>query len=236
MHLIFDVDQTIKLKQTVNGRVLIEKGVDMKLVLSLVALMMGGVIGGSAQAAVVYAGPTAEMATDSSFSVNFNSGMATTAALSFVLNGYASLDGQNFYEDDFTLTLNGTQIFAGTFNLGGGSDTTQAVVFSNPLGATFTNPTNNGTGICFCGGQETFSFAGVQLLAGNNELTFAYNSVADANHAGFQGLGDEGWGVQNVTVSAVPELSTWAMMILGFCGLGLWASRLKQQGRALTPT
>jgi hypothetical protein len=193
----------------------------------LAGCMLAASLCGSAHAGVVFAGPTPAMATDSQFSVNFSSGVATTSALSFVLNGYLSLDGQNFFEDDFTLTLNGNQIFAGTFNLGGGSSTTQAVAFSNPLAATFSNPTNNGTGVCFCGGQETFNFAGVPLLAGNNTLTFAYSSLPGPNHAGFQGLGDEGWGVQNVAVSAIPEPSTWAMLVIGFCSLGLLAYRKK---------
>jgi hypothetical protein len=35
-------------------------------------------------------------------------------------------------------------------------------------------------------------------------------------------------------VAAVPEPSTWAMMILGFCGLGFMAYRRKQNGAALT--
>jgi hypothetical protein len=33
---------------------------------------------------------------------------------------------------------------------------------------------------------------------------------------------------------AVPEPSTWAMMILGFCGLGFMAYRRKQNGTALS--
>jgi hypothetical protein len=39
-------------------------------------------------------------------------------------------------------------------------------------------------------------------------------------------------GGQFGTVSAVPELSTWAMMILGFCGIGFMAYRRKQNGLA----
>jgi PEP-CTERM motif len=35
-------------------------------------------------------------------------------------------------------------------------------------------------------------------------------------------------------VTAVPEPSTWAMMILGFCGLGFMAYRRKQNGPALS--
>jgi PEP-CTERM motif len=33
---------------------------------------------------------------------------------------------------------------------------------------------------------------------------------------------------------AVPEPSTWALMILGFCGLGFMAYRRKQNGPALS--
>jgi PEP-CTERM motif-containing protein/von Hippel-Lindau disease tumor suppressor protein len=34
-------------------------------------------------------------------------------------------------------------------------------------------------------------------------------------------------------ISGVPEPSTWAMMILGFCGVGFMAYRRKQNGPAL---
>jgi hypothetical protein len=34
--------------------------------------------------------------------------------------------------------------------------------------------------------------------------------------------------------AAVPEPFTWAMMILGFCGLGFMAYRRKQHGAALS--
>ena len=61
--------------------------------------------------------------------MTFDSAAATTTDLSFTIDGYLSLDGQNFYEDDFGLSLNGSPLFAGTFNLGGGSNTTQAVVY-----------------------------------------------------------------------------------------------------------
>ena len=39
-----------------------------------------------------------------------------------------------------------------------------------------------------------------------------------------------------VSISAVPEPSTWAMMILGFCGLGFMAYGRKQNGSALSGT
>ena len=49
----------------------------------------------------------------------------------------------------------------------------------------------------------------------------------------FQSLDGDGspWGavVGEVSISAVPELSTWAMMILGFCGIGFMAYRRKSK-------
>jgi hypothetical protein len=35
--------------------------------------------------------------------------------------------------------------------------------------------------------------------------------------------------LDNVAVSAVPELSTWAMMLLGFAGMGFLAYRKTQK-------
>jgi hypothetical protein len=196
-------------------------------VLAGVAIVL---LGSTANAGVILAGPTPAMATNQSFSLNFNSAAAATG-LSFVLDGYLSLDGQNFYEDDFSLKLNNNLIFSGTFNLGGGSNSgAQANIYSNPFAATLSNPTNNGTGISFSGGKETFSFANLPVSIGSNTLTFTYASLADANHAGFQGLGDEGWGIEEVKIaSAVPETSTWTMLLLGFAGVGFIAYRRKSK-------
>jgi hypothetical protein len=201
--------------------------VRMILSRSALAVVVATLLSSSANAGVILAGPTPAMATDQSFSLSFNSAAATTG-LSFILDGYLSLDGKNFYEDDFSVNLNGNQIFLGTFNLGGGSNSgSQANVYSNPFGATLSNPTNNGTGIGWNGGKETFDFASLPSVIGLNSLTFTYTSLADANHAGFQGVGDEGWGIEQVSVSsqqlnvgAVPEASTWAMLLLGFASIG----------------
>jgi PEP-CTERM motif len=42
-----------------------------------------------------------------------------------------------------------------------------------------------------------------------------------------------GFGVGTLAVSAVPEPSTWAMMLLGFAGVGFMAYRRKQNGPSL---
>ncbi len=175
----------------------------------------------SADAGTVYSGPTGPQATDTSFTVNFQAPAATFTTLSFTVDGYLSLDGDNFYEDDFSLKLNGTSIYTATFNLGGGASTAQAVVLSDPYGASATNPTNNGTATGWAGGKEVVTFDNdlLPLQKGVNSLVFAYTSLAGPDHAGFQGIGDEGWGIEKVNLGAVPEPSTWAMLGLGFAAL-----------------
>jgi hypothetical protein len=36
--------------------------------------------------------------------------------------------------------------------------------------------------------------------------------------------------IDDINISAVPELSTWAMLILGFCGIGFMAHRRQRTG------
>ena len=75
----------------------------------------------------------------------------------------------------------------------------------------------------------------VDTLVDISTASFA-NSLADASGnwsfgfraggAGFQGSSDEGWGIDNWSIygtlapGAVPEPSTWAMMIIGFGAVG----------------
>lgn len=193
----------------------------IKTVLAGAALAVLGFAASSAQAVTLYnnAAPTGELATDVPAVVDtFDAGSGGAALASFIVDGYASLDGQNYYEDDFTLSLNGTAIVTGTFNLGGGG---YNVVYSAPSGASAINLSglNDPNVVTFTGGQEMLVVP-LTLAAGSNSLSFSYHSLTDG-HAGFQGVGDEGWGVQQVLVSsAVPEPAAWAFMVMGFAGLG----------------
>ena len=155
---------------------------------------------------------SSEHATDTSVSGTFSASATGTDTLTFDLNGYATLDGKNFYEDDFSLAINGTTVYVGTFDLGGGG---ADVVYQNTIGATYTQS------------GQTLSFtAPVDLTAGSNTFTFSYVSLSDSAHAGFQGLGDEGWGVSNVAV--VPEAGSLAMMLAGLGVVGGLARRRRQ--------
>jgi hypothetical protein len=153
--------------------------------------------------------------TNTSVSTTFNA-TAGASALSFDLIGGLSLDGVNCCTDTFTLSLNGTDIFSGSFDLGGtGADT----IFSNPLGFL----TAGGSNGFFQGGLLTVSGI-VNLLAGSNTLTFSYASNFP------QGTADESWGVNDVNVanavSAVPLPP--AVLLLGSGLLGLVGWRRKR--------
>ena len=185
----------------------------------------------ASNATVVYSNFTAtpEFDTQAPAVVDTFSAGAGAGTATIVLDGYASLDGQNPYEDDFTLKVNGVTTLVGTFNLGGGGDN---VVYSAPAGTVATNLSGyNGGQVSFTGGQEQLVIP-VALVEGLNKFSLTYSSLPAPAHAGFQGLGDEGWGVHSVQVTglAVPEPATWAMMLMGFGGLGavLRSARRKQ--------
>jgi hypothetical protein len=146
--------------------------------------------------AVTFVTPSV-LPTNTSFSINVNAASGGQAIIAFDLLGWASLDGVNYYEDDFTLTLNGSEIFKGAFSLGGGGDNS---VFTNTFGLNIAGLQPNV--VTFAGGDLLISGL-LSLASGNNIFTFSYLALA-SGHAGFQGTGDEAWGVRNLNISAVP--------------------------------
>ena len=186
----------------------------LKTPLAAAALSFLAAAGAQASSLYSFTGPTAVHASPDSISATFNAGAG--AGLATVrINGYASLDGDNYYKDVFTLSLNGTPILSGTWDMGGGGAN---LTYFAPGGSTVAPHTFG----FFAGGYTDIS-APLSLLAGLNTLTFAYASPGGA-FAGPQGTGDEGWGLQNVSVTGsaggVPEPETWAMMLLGFSAIG----------------
>ena len=170
-----------------------------------------------AQAATLYSNPllSGPIATPGSISFVANSPVMQSGFLSFNLDGFASLDGVNAFQDDFDLTVNGFQLLNLSYDLGGGG---MNVVFANPNGATITG----GSAGFFNGGQLQIAMP-LALLAGPNSFVFSYTSPGPANGGG-QGTGDEAWGVSSVVLTAkmgaVPETATWTMMIVGFGAAG----------------
>jgi opacity protein-like surface antigen len=167
--------------------------------------------------------PTDPIATPGSFAFVANSS-AGNGALSFTLHGYKSLDGTNFYEDDFTLSLNSSPILQLSYDLGGGGGN---AIFTNLYGATVSSRYNVDNHWAI-----DVNIATLPLISGSNSFIFSYVSPSgDAlggtgSHEGTQSLGDEAWGLSNILLTgpavgvAVPEPATWAMMIGGFAVAG----------------
>jgi hypothetical protein len=101
-----------------------------------------------------------------------------------------------------------------TFNL---LNSTSAGVGFNNTGSGTPEIINN---IGYTGQNDSFVF---QLSTGGFGYTFTDTANSKLSSSG----------TIEATISAVPEPSTWAMMILGFCGLGFMAYRRKQNGAAL---
>jgi PEP-CTERM motif-containing protein len=178
-----------------------------------------------AQAATLYTLPlpTAPLVSPGSMPVTFNAA-AGAGNVSFEIQGYNTLDGDNGFIDIFHLSVNGVELFSGTWDLGGGGTNR---ILLNPNGATVT----------FTAATRTVDVSlPVSFANGSNAVTFAYDSPTTfegTSRAGPQGLGDEGWGLNSITitgnaVTAVPEPETYAMMLGGLMAVSLFTRRRKR--------
>lgn len=160
---------------------------------------------------------TGELLSPGSDSVTFNAA-AGSAVTDFIVQGFRSLDGVNGYQDTFTLSLNGTDVYSGSFDLGGGGGNVQ---FLGAPGATF-SVANFGF---FVGGEATIHTP-LTLAAGSNTLRFRYDGTP-------QGQADEAWGIRALTVNGatVPEPAGWALLLIGF---GLVGSAVRRRPVTVT--
>jgi hypothetical protein len=131
----------------------------------------------------------------------------------------------------------GDTITAITGEIGG--DTTGALTSGGdnllfPVGSTFTIGKQTGTSVVALDTTGIF----VSTSGGTFHLFGAGSPLSSSQTVQGNDIfesGPDGFLVGTLTLqAAVPEPSTWAMMILGFCGLGFTAYRRRQNGSALS--
>jgi len=98
-------------------------------------------------------------------------------------------------------------------------------VFDSPFTIESGGPSNE-----YGGNPLTFIVGGVNGVEGNGTIQFhgTFSSISWTNP-----LNENWYGFTVGTVSAVPEPSTWAMLILGFAGIGFMTYRRRNQSAAL---
>ena len=146
--------------------------------------------------------------------------------LEFDLNGFKSLDGYgNCCTDTFHLWVNNTEVFTGSFNLGGGGS--NKLLF-NPLGGKAVTTTFNATDKVKSskqapkvGGVTQISLP-VDLFAGVNQIFFSYTGRT-------QSAIDEGWGISKASLisASVPEPSNLVLLLGGLFGMMILRRRAR---------
>jgi PEP-CTERM motif len=171
-------------------------------------------------AVFVLAGLSAPAHADMVYTFNNFSGGATSGSLELNLANPAAASNLNgslapylvdlkFTENGQTFTITPSNLASGSFiNTGAAGSGGAGVIFTLTSEQNFSAPTAT---------LEIFT-NGWQVHDGLNGSTIASGNFS----------------IEAPVVAAVPEPSTWAMMILGFVGLGFMAYRRKQNGAALS--
>ena len=205
--------------------------------LSLVGMLLGVSVS-AANATVLFSDPlnTNDLGNTSIWSSNGSgaivaaptAGPAGANALTFTRLGSGG--------DLFSVMIPGTGV--GTYNISFdyycATGNCGAFVGLAPGGSTLTQPTTAGTDAWLATDTVPHAYPAPFSFSSNGKWTqvsfdFGVTSTAPfgIKLEDFTGMPSDTF-FQNLSVSAVPETSTWAMMILGFSGLGFMAYRKKQ--------
>lgn len=215
-----------------------------------IVALASGLAFGSASAVPLVNVSVAGAGADTAVGMNFNSQPASTsnqAPSPFTIGNWTFSQGSPTVEVNIGSSGSGAQPFGTTGNylsvLGGGAEN---VSFAAPLSSfsffwgsidtyntitidtTSGSQTINGTDIA-----TMFASAGIQAtgcqtqtncnryftFTGNGDLITGFSMSSSSNS------------FEITNISAVPETATWAMMVLGFFGLGFVAYRRKPSGR-----
>ena len=191
--------------------------------ISICLLSIVGIFSSTANASVIYEDFSALGIQKSPAQIVWNLDTTSdvgsgSAILDFELAGFNSLDGyNNCCTDTFHLWVNNTEVFTGSFNMGGGGS--NKILF-NPNGGTAVTTTYGATDNVHSSRQATWAGGATQislpidLLTGINHISFGYSGYA-------QGFLDEGWGVNLASVSkvSVPEPSNFMLLMAGLLGI-----------------
>jgi hypothetical protein len=160
-----------------------------------------------------------------------------------LLSAAALLAGMTLPARAVTLAVDYTATSAGTpITIGGSSNPQYTFYFGDYLSSIFPNSYsiagNNGSTIAFPDNgfpqsqlaQVATHLSDVSYTDGNYQLAFDIGKIA---YTGLASVTDQGTVINSITynpvsVSAVLESATWAMMLVGFGGLGL-AMRLHRR-------
>jgi hypothetical protein len=179
-------------------------------------------------------GTTIQGHTNASTLVNFT-GSTSVGNVIVGTGGQAVIQGPdvpgNPPNDSYNLTSLSFSLATGTFNnlefnINTAENTSNTVIFTgfDNDGQAFTF-NNGGSGFTLGNGANTFGFQGILGESIQSfTMTFSGNFVFDVRQIRL-----------DATVAAVPEASTWVMMILGFLGVGFFGYRKssKAGGHAL---
>jgi hypothetical protein len=134
-----------------------------------------------------------------------------------------------FTNASFSNETAGTPFTLGTFNLGNGTSTYNETF---DLLVTFTAPAGSGsnTFVADVAGHVQGNTANIPLSVtfDNTQLSFNGFTLTVSDLTGIT-VGGDGFHLTGTITAAVPEPSTWAMMILGFAGVGFMAYRRKSK-------
>ena len=199
---------------------------------------------GSAAKATVVDISVAAAGADTNVGMNFNSLPASTsinAPTSFTIGDWTFTNVSQPGEVNILSSGNGAQPLGTTGNylsvLGGGSEN---ITFSNRSSFSFfwgSIDNFNTIVVHTTNGDETFLGSAIPGIVGNGVQATGCQTLTDCNRYftftdGDAGQQITGFSISSSTnsfeltnISAVPEASTWAMMIIGFLGVGFLAYR-----------